>query len=105
VIKFRQGETVEMDFDVVDSAGVAISLVGASSVMAYKPVGGEVVVKACVIGTGKVTTTFTEAETKDMLGTYLIEVKLKDSANSIDSIYYDKFEVSKSLIPEFPVVV
>lgn len=101
MIRVLKGESLLVEVNVVDAAGVAKDLTGASSLAAYKKVGAAAVEKSPTITDNIVSVSFTAAETATMAGQYAIEIKVKDSDNYIDAVYMETLNVEPSLIPDF----
>lgn len=101
MINIYQGETVNVEINVVDQNGEDVSLFGAEAVFSFRSIDSvEVVSKTCTINGSKINVTMTPLETTNMLGAYQYEVKLKDNNGDIDMILADRINVEMSIIPE-----
>lgn len=101
MIKLYQGETVYIETDVKNNLGLNADLSGAEAVFSYKK-GTTIVNKNCTILGNIVKAKFEPAETKDLLGKYYFEIKLKDVNGDVDTILTGFMEVYVSNIPVFP---
>lgn len=100
MISIYQGETVNVEIKVVDSAGSDVLLDGAEAVFSFKGIESEEVVsKACTIVNSVIKVKMTSAETSEMIGAYAYEVKLLDNAGDVDMILADRINVSMSIAP------
>lgn len=104
MIEIYQGETLLVELTVVDEAGDAKDLSGATVGMFYKVPGGKIYEKACTVAGNIVSAKFEPDETAVLFGTHTLEVKIKDSLDDVDMVYTETMEVSKSLDPDFGVV-
>lgn len=105
-----QGETLNMKFPLpaLEEGGgggiIPMSTIrlGERSVAAgYGRPGEAIIEKTPRLGFGEVVFSLTPEETKDLIGRYEVEVKLKETNGEIKVLKREKFNVKRSLIPEF----
>lgn len=99
-IVIYQGETLDLSFSVVDSAGVALSLAGGSAVFSYRKSGGTVVNVTGSITTSTVAVTFAHATTQLMSGDYTYQLMCKNTGGKIVMVREGAIYVSISLNPD-----
>ena len=99
-ITIYQGETLDIDFAVVDENGDAYSLAGGSAKLSYKQGGAAAVDVTCSIATSTVTASFTHATTQLLSGIYNFQLMCKDSSSQIVMVKEGQIEVKTSINPD-----
>jgi len=103
LIKIYQGESLELEFTVVNEDREAVDLSGASAKLFYRKNKGTVSEITCTIASNVITAKFTPAVTALMQGKYEAELKMLDSSSDVDMLDVIEIEVIKSLDPDFGV--
>lgn len=102
MISKYQGETLDYEVEVKDSAGAAADLTGCTATAGILKNG--TVTRLTPTITGNVLSIkLTPDQTKVMEGTYSLEVKIKDTASDIEVVSRDLIQINKSIIPEFTI--
>lgn len=99
-ITIFQGETLDLSFPVVDSAGAPLDLTDGQAILSYRKSGEAVVDLACTISTSTVTYGFSHEATALLNGRYIYQLMCRNSGGKIVMTVDGVLNVKESLNPD-----